>query len=1049
MSACSRRPPQTGLAGGTQKRRSELRRELARLHAEHLLIFVDAGRTRSVWHWANREVGGDGKVATKVFEEEFARGQSTDKLRAALDAMVFDVADFEDGDPSIVEVTRRLRRGLKVEDVTKRFFRQFADERRAFAAFIKGLGREGQRGEYTAVLLDRLMFCYFLQHKGFLGGGDTRYLGRALEQSRSRGKDRYYADFLRPLFFDGFARREAERGPGVRRLIGQVPYLNGGLFEPHRIERDTEAAGRPLAVPDAAFEALFDFFDGWRWTLDTRPLRSGREINPDVLGYIFEQFINYTERKENGSYYTKEDVTGYIARSTLLPWWLDRAAELAGHKPDTKAAKPLDLFAPGGPAHALLTADPVAYLWPEVRKGVLDAAGRELPPPRDWSAPATAEEAAAHPHALATETRLEFDARRRRCLDAHARVGSGGVASADDLVTLNLDLPRLCRDLAAGADAPLAHAMALALDGLTVLDPTCGSGAFLFAALNLLDPLAAAVDDRLRRHLDAGDLDPDLRHRFAARLQPADGSVAPEGYRRLKRLVVGNLFGVDLMPEAVEICKLRLFLRLVAELDDPAHVEPLPDIDFNVRRGNTLVGLATPAELRQSVFGTAEYDEIERGLVAASRHLVAFRHAQELGVESREPKENYRLALRRVADGLDGRLFAEQAPKGMKRDEFVATRRPFHWPAEFHDIMRDGGFACVIGNPPYVKASDVRKEYGIQGYRTDRVPDVYAVVMERCSDLVRRPGASGASPGRFGMIVPLSLAFSSRFRPIRRVLADDYAVNWFASFARIPAGLFDGDVRVRNTIHLARRASADHRTPVGLRPAFATVLHRWFEQARPHLFANLHYVAFDPRLFHTKQFDTKVKAGRPRRRPHLRRGGAALQHRPNRRGVPIAAGRGRPQDRGGGRQGRPARPALQEDGVQLARLFLRPAAELRPQGQEDAADAVRPHRFRGGDEPRSGVPVPQRQAPVALLVRGRRRLSRHPLDVRHLPAGPLGGAGGDAASPAVARRPAARGDGGERVIQAEREEAGRQLQPPPAAATSPMRPTASGPSTSA
>ena len=78
---------------------------------------------------------------------------------------------------------------------------------------------------------------------------------------------------------------------------------------------------------------------------------------------------------------------------------------------------------------------------------------------------------------------------------------------------------------------------------------------------------------------------------------------ASERYFILKSIIVGNLYSVDIMEEAVEICKLRLFLKLVAQLESYDQIEPLPDIDFNIRAGNTLVGFAS-------------LDEVERALSA-------------------------------------------------------------------------------------------------------------------------------------------------------------------------------------------------------------------------------------------------------------------------------------------------------------------------------------------------------------------------------------------------------------------------------------------------
>src|SRR3989449_9027135 len=75
-------------------------------------------------------------------------------------------------------------------------------------------------------------------------------------------------------------------------------------------------------------------------------------------------------------------------------------------------------------------------------------------------------------------------------------------------------------------------------------------------------------------------------------------------YFILKSIIVNNLYAVDIMEEAVEICKLRLFLKLAAQVepnhDDPnLGIEPLPDTDFNVRAGNTLVGYASADEVRR------------------------------------------------------------------------------------------------------------------------------------------------------------------------------------------------------------------------------------------------------------------------------------------------------------------------------------------------------------------------------------------------------------------------------------------------------------------
>ncbi len=146
-------------------------------------------------------------------------------------------------------------------------------------------------------------------------------LSNKLLQSKGHGKDLFYRKFLCPLFFEGFAKKESDRSAEINKLLGEIPYLNGGLFLKHQIE---ELHGKHIQITDSAFEKLFDFFDQYQWHLDERPLKRDNEINPDVLGYIFEKYIN---QKQMGAYYTKEDITEYISKNTVIPFLFDAAKE--------------------------------------------------------------------------------------------------------------------------------------------------------------------------------------------------------------------------------------------------------------------------------------------------------------------------------------------------------------------------------------------------------------------------------------------------------------------------------------------------------------------------------------------------------------------------------------------------------------------------------------------------------------------------------------------------------------------------------------------------
>jgi hypothetical protein len=295
-------PAPDGTAVPDYNTRRRIEREVAKAHHENLLIFTDGQRTTQVWQWVKREAG---KPAA-CREHQYNVGQPGDALIQKLQTLAFSLD--EEPDLTLFHVVSRVRSGLDVDRVTKRFYDRFKAEHAAFLEFLKGIPDEEHQRWYASVMLNRLMFIYFIQKKGFLDD-DRDYLRHKLDActtgilSRTVGKDRYFRGFLSPLFFEGFAKKAAERAPETNQLLGSVPYLNGGLFQRHEIEK---AHGDDIRIADAAFERLYAFFEGYQWHLDDRPLRSDNEINPDVLGYIFEKYIN---QKQMGAYYTKEDIT--------------------------------------------------------------------------------------------------------------------------------------------------------------------------------------------------------------------------------------------------------------------------------------------------------------------------------------------------------------------------------------------------------------------------------------------------------------------------------------------------------------------------------------------------------------------------------------------------------------------------------------------------------------------------------------------------------------------------------------------------------------------
>ena len=837
--------------------RRKIENWITKLAYEHLIIFVDAARAVQIWQWVRREPGRHAAVR----EQRFEAGRTGDALLQRVQELA--VGLEEEGKIGITDVASRARKAFDVERVTKRFYERFRAELAAFRQAIDGIDDQGDTDWYASIMLNRMMFVYFIQKRGFLDG-DTDYLRnrlRMVQARRGNGRfQQFYRAFLLRLFHEGLGQPKQARAHDLSDLLGDVPFLNGGLFDVHDLER-----GNPnIDIPDEAFEKIFDFFDQYRWHLDERPSRADNEINPDVLGYIFEKYIN---QRQMGAYYTKEDITGYISRNTVIPFLFDAA----------KRACPI-AFEPGGGVWRLLQDDPDRYIYPAAAHGTAwryapnDAPARidhptDLPPNiaagiddvskrSQWNKPAPDE------YALPTETWREVVARRQRYATTRAKLAAGGIHDIDELVTLNVDIQRFASDVIAQSEGPeLLRAFWQAIQNASVLDPTCGSGAFLFAALNILEPIYADCIAAMRGFQD--DLQrsnrprhPETLRDFRHILERIDQQ-PNERYFILKSIILHNLYGVDIMEEAVEICKLRLFLKLAAQLDSPQQIEPLPDIDFNVRAGNTLVGFTSLDDVRNAMTITqdgqyrapsdeeiASLERIERSAQDASNAFDQFRSQQTApDSQTHAQKADLRHQLERLADELDQYLAAEYNVDPSDTNayhQWRATHQPIHWFVEFHSIMNNGGFDVVIGNPPYVEYRKIKRDYTVKGYQTESCGNLYALVLEQSYNVLREQG-------RFGMIVQLPYSCTERMEPIQNLSIDQSSNIWLSHFDDRPSKLFDGLQHIRATIvTLEKDTKADCQR-------HSTVYNRWRSEARTHLFYTL--------SFDTIPMDIELPAG--------------------------------------------------------------------------------------------------------------------------------------------------------------------------------------------
>ncbi len=602
--------------------RLAIHQHVRQYHHEHLLIFLDKSPqpTQSLWSWVK-----PGEAQAR--ELYYCQGQTGELLISQLPAMLIDFNEFDEaGNVSVLKVVEKLQKALDVERVTKQFYQDFETQHLTFTDLIGGIEEDRDRRWYASVLLNRLMFIWFLQKTGFLDNGNHDYLVKKLAESQQRGENRFYAEFLQALFFDGFAKPQPERAAQVVRLIGEIRYLNGGLFLHHPIEQRWPS----ITVPDRAFANLFVLFAKYTWSLNDTPGGADNEVNPNVLGYIFEKYIN---QKQFGAYYTRPEITEYLCEQTIYPLILEQV----------NAFFTYGVFSKGG-------------------KGPFD--------------------------------------------------------SVPDLL-IHLDA-NSCR-----------HLWLQVLPRLTLLDPACGSGAFLVAAMKMLIQVYTAVLGRIPFLADA---------ELKQRLREVEKDHPNVLYYIKKQIISQNLFGVDVMEEATEIAKLRLFLALVSSAERVDQLEPLPNIDFNLLAGNSLVGLLkVDGEKFMEVgktgylFKAGEAKTYQQVLAEKNRLIGLYRDAsgyaadqlQGLRDEIYHQKQAAQVQLNQLLLKEFERLkiqFEEvtwdetkqKEGKAKKRPLTVAdlvTLHPFHWGYEFDEVLKRGGFDAIITNPPWEVFKPQAKEF--------------------------------------------------------------------------------------------------------------------------------------------------------------------------------------------------------------------------------------------------------------------------------------------------------------------------------------------------
>ena len=300
---------------------------------------------------------------------------------------------------------------------------------------------------------------------------------------------------------------------------------------------------------------------------------------------------------------------------------------------------------------------------------------------------------------------------------------------------------------------------------IRVLDNACGSGAFLLAAANILFALNRKISDKL-------------------------GAENPDTTLKMW-ILVNNLYGVDINPNGIEIAKLRLWLWL-ADSYEPGYIKPLPNIDYNLRVGNSLIGYVDLSEFKETKLNLSDFlwneekDTLDNLL--KERNDLIREYKITWGEEAKELKSSVQEFDEKINNLLNVDLYRKFREKKIQinKEEFL-NLKPFHWGFEFYEVFdldkpkEERGFDVVIGNPPYVRIQTLNKtdkkqvDYFNKSYESAVGNyDIYGLFVERSLSLTHR--------GLVGFIMPNKFFLANYGECLRRMISEKNALKAIVNF---------------------------------------------------------------------------------------------------------------------------------------------------------------------------------------------------------------------------------------------------------------------------
>ncbi len=563
--------------------------------------------------------------------------------------------------PTLVE----LGEAFNIERVTKEFFEKYRDLffrvndeldrlRQQYPAIRQEFERKQIRtADFAKKLLGQIVFLYFLQKKGWFGvhrdkewGSGSRHFLRELFEKKHTDYRNFFNDVLEPLFYEALRLDRSHADDYYRMLNCRIPFLNGGLFDPIN---NYDWVHTDLLLPNDLFS-------------DTTKTREG-DTGAGILD-IFDRY-NFTVKEDEP---LEKDVA-------VDPEMLGKVFENLLEVKDRKSKG--TYYTPREIVHYICQQSLIQYL--DTTLNPIPPAYQDLDSNQTGLFGNTGRSGqlkleVRHDNMTVPREDLEFLVRFGESVSENeARVMNVGRETS----TYSFKLPQSIRTHARQIDEKLAN--------IKICDPAIGSGAF---PVGMMSEIVRARQT-LSSYLDAPDRTP---------------------YNFKRDCIQHALYGVDIDPGAVEIAKLRLWLSLVVDEDDIRQIKPLPNLDYKILCGNSLLSV------EKNLFNNELFKELER--------------LKPLLFDETRPRQKaeYKQQIDRLI---------EQITNGHAEFDFEV-----YFSEVFHE---KGGFDVVIGNPPYVALSKLKSQAEAlkkQGYETySKTSDVYCLFYEKGVQILKKRGA--------------------------------------------------------------------------------------------------------------------------------------------------------------------------------------------------------------------------------------------------------------------------------------------------------------------